>query len=200
MSCIGHMRREPYALDRRCIYLAAFEKGHFVPRQRPLLRKGSHAQQTDLDLERCAKNDGRVQSGSREARLHRFHRHRGRRRLSAAARARGWRASREAPDRHAQGDDGGYLLQLERADGAHLESPGIATLKARTAAVSRQSTQYWEQRVEERKGFLALSGFIPLQGGIPLLHQGQCVGGIGVSGVTSPQCEQIARAGAAVLG
>jgi glc operon protein GlcG len=97
-------------------------------------------------------------------------------------------------------DDGGYLLQLERADGAHLESPGIATLKARTAAVSRQSTQYWEQRVEERKGFLALSGFIPLQGGIPLLHQGQCVGGIGVSGVTSPQCEQIARAGAAVLG
>jgi uncharacterized protein GlcG (DUF336 family) len=97
-------------------------------------------------------------------------------------------------------DDGGYLMQLDRADGAHLESPEIAARKARTAAVTRQSTQYWEQRVEERKGFLALSSFVPLQGGIPVLYQGQCVGGIGVSGVTSPQCEQIARAGAAVLG
>jgi glc operon protein GlcG len=97
-------------------------------------------------------------------------------------------------------DDGGYLLHADRADGAHLESPEIAIRKARTAAVTRQSTQYWEERVKERAGFLAIANLMPLRGGIPVLYQGECVGAIGVSGVTSAECEQIAKAGASVLG
>jgi len=97
-------------------------------------------------------------------------------------------------------DDGGYLLHLERADGATVESPEIATRKARTAAVTRQSTQYWEERVKERSGFLRISeSFLPIRGGMPVIYQEECVGAIGVSGVTSPECEQIAKAGVAAL-
>ena len=97
-------------------------------------------------------------------------------------------------------DDGGYPMLLDRADGSHLESADIAMRKARTAAVTRESTQYWEQRVAERAAFLAISSFMPLRGGVPVLYQGECVGAIGVSGVTSAECEQIAKAGAAALG
>ena len=97
-------------------------------------------------------------------------------------------------------DEGGYLLHLERADGATLASPEIATRKARTAAITRLSTEYWEVRVDERAGFLNIpGGFLPLRGGVPVVYKDECVGAIGVSGVTSPECEQIAKAGAAAL-
>lgn len=92
-------------------------------------------------------------------------------------------------------DEGGYLLHLERLDDAPLSSPEIATLKARTAAISRVPTKNLEDVTKERAATLMFPGRLPVQGGLPILYQGECVGGIGVSGVKSPEDEQIARAG-----
>ena len=96
-------------------------------------------------------------------------------------------------------DDGGYLLHLERMDGATLASPEIATLKARTAALSRVPTKFLEDVSKERAATLMFPGRLPVQGGLPILYQGECVGAIGVSGVKSPEDEQIASAGLAAL-
>ncbi len=96
-------------------------------------------------------------------------------------------------------DEGGYLLHLERMDGAVLQSPEIATLKARTAAISRTPTKLLEDVAKERPGTLTFPGRLPVQGGVPLFYEGECVGGIGVSGVKSPEDEQVALAGQAML-
>lgn len=97
-------------------------------------------------------------------------------------------------------DDTGAALLLDRMDGAGPSSAEIAMGKARTAAVTRRSTKFWEERVKERPGFLNFPGALQVQGGIPLMYQGECVGAIGASGVQSHEDEQIAQAGAAVLG
>ena len=72
--------------------------------------------------------------------------------------------------------------------------------KARSAALSRRSTKFWEDRIKDRPVFMKFPGNLPIQGGIPLMYQNECVGAIGVSGVQSHEDEQIAMAGAAVLG
>ncbi len=96
-------------------------------------------------------------------------------------------------------DDGGHLLYLQRMDGATPSNVENATQKGRTAAVSRRSTKVWEDRVVAgRMGTLSMP-IMAVQGGIPLMHQGVCVGAIGVSGAASPEDEQIAQAGAAAL-
>jgi glc operon protein GlcG len=97
-------------------------------------------------------------------------------------------------------DDGGYLLQLERLDGAGLLTAETAIEKARTAALSRGSTKALEDRVAERLTFLSLSRYMPIQGGLPIKIGGECLGGIGVSGVQSENDEKIAEAGLAALG
>ena len=97
-------------------------------------------------------------------------------------------------------DEGGYLLQLERMDGAGLQSPEVATLKARTAALSRMPTKFLEDMTRERVAMVVFPGRLPVQGGLPFFHEGECVGAIGVSGVKSPEDEQIAAAGLAALG
>ena len=96
-------------------------------------------------------------------------------------------------------DESGFLLHLERIDGATLSSPEIATLKARTAALSRVPTKFLEDVGKERPATLMFPGRLPVQGGLPVLYQGECVGAIGVSGVKSPEDEQIAAAGLAVF-
>ncbi len=96
-------------------------------------------------------------------------------------------------------DEGGYLLRLDRMDGATLTSPEIATMKARTAALSRVPTKFLENVTKERAATLMFPGRLPVQGGVPILYQGECVGAVGVSGVQSPEDEQIASAGLAVL-
>jgi glc operon protein GlcG len=96
-------------------------------------------------------------------------------------------------------DEGGYLLRLERNDGAGLQSPEVATMKARTAALSKAPTKRFEDMVRERPGILRFPDRLPLQGGLPLMHEGECVGGIGVSGVQSHEDEEIAAAGVAAL-
>jgi glc operon protein GlcG len=97
-------------------------------------------------------------------------------------------------------DDAGYLLYLERLDGAGPMTAEVATSKASTAAVSRRSTKFWEDRVKDRPVFLKFPGNLPIQGGVPIMYQGECVGAIGVSGVQSHEDEQIANAGIGALG
>jgi len=111
----------------------------------------------------------------------------------AAADANGWAVS------IAIVDEGGYLLALERMDGAGLLTPDVATKKARTAALSRGTTKALEDRAKERPAFMGLSDYLLLQGGVPIKYQGECIGAIGVSGVQSHEDEQIANAGLAAL-
>jgi glc operon protein GlcG len=97
-------------------------------------------------------------------------------------------------------DDGGYMLSLERKDGAVPTTAEVAVGKARTAALTRRPSKFFEDRVTERPAFLAFPAGLLIQGGLPIMHQGECVGGIGVSGVQSSEDEQIAQAGIAALG
>jgi glc operon protein GlcG len=95
-------------------------------------------------------------------------------------------------------DDGGYLLSLVRMDGAGPVTPEIATMKAYSAAVSRRSTKVSEDRIASRPALIKMP-VLPVQGGVPILHQGECVGAVGVSGVQSHEDEQICNAGIAAL-
>jgi glc operon protein GlcG len=96
-------------------------------------------------------------------------------------------------------DDGGHLLLLHRMDGATPANAEIAVDKGRSAAVSRRSTKIWEDRITEGRMSMLKMPVLPVQGGIPVLYQGACVGGIGISGVASHEDEQIAQAGADTL-
>jgi len=96
-------------------------------------------------------------------------------------------------------DDGGHLLWLARMDGATPANAEIALGKARTAAVTRRSTKVWEDRISGGRLSMLAMPVLPVQGGVPIMHEGQCVGAIGVSGVQSHEDEQIANAGIAAL-
>jgi glc operon protein GlcG len=92
-------------------------------------------------------------------------------------------------------DEGGYLWRLERADGASLASAEVAEAKATTAAIGRNTTKAMEDMVKDRPGVLMMPGRVPVQGGVPIMVGGECVGAVGASGVKSPEDEQIALAG-----
>ena len=93
-------------------------------------------------------------------------------------------------------DDGGHLLHLVRMDGATPANSRIATEKGRTAAESRRSTAMWEERIKAgRHAMLRMPGITPVQGGLPIVVDGVCIGAVGVSGVQSHEDEQIAKAG-----
>jgi uncharacterized protein GlcG (DUF336 family) len=98
-------------------------------------------------------------------------------------------------------DDGGHLLWLQRLDGAAPVSAHIAAAKARSAALGRRETKGYEDMINQgRTAFLSapeLQGM--LEGGVPILAGGHCVGAIGVSGVKSAEDAQVARAGVAAL-
>ena len=96
-------------------------------------------------------------------------------------------------------DEGGNLLYLQRMDGANRLSAEIASKKGRTSAMTGRPSKMWEERIKE--GRLAMLGMplLPVQGGMPIMVQGDCVGGVGVSGVQSHEDEQIASAGIAAL-
>jgi len=99
-------------------------------------------------------------------------------------------------------DDGGHLLWLQRLDGAAALSAHIAPAKAHTAALGRRESKVYEDQINGgRSSFLsvpALSGM--LEGGVPIMKDGHCLGAIGVSGVKSTEDAQVARAGIAALG
>jgi len=98
-------------------------------------------------------------------------------------------------------DDGGHLLWLQRLDGAAPISAHIAPAKAHSAAVGRKETKVYEDIINNgRFAFLSaphVDGL--LEGGVPIVIEGQCLGAVGVSGVKSSDDAQIARAGIAAL-
>ena len=96
-------------------------------------------------------------------------------------------------------DDGGHLLHLIRMDGASPANARIAVEKGRTAAESRRSTAVWQERIRTRPELLRMPEITPVQGGLPIMVEGGCVGGVGVSGVQSHEDEQIAKAGIEAL-
>jgi glc operon protein GlcG len=99
-------------------------------------------------------------------------------------------------------DDGGHLLSLQRLDGAAPISSHIAPAKARTAALGRRETKIYEDMINNgRFSFTTapnLDGM--LEGGVPIIINGQCLGAVGVSGVKSVEDAQIAKAGIAAIG
>ena len=99
-------------------------------------------------------------------------------------------------------DDGGQLLWLQRMDGAPAVSAHIAPAKAHTAALGRRESKVYEDVVNQgRTSFLSVPGIVGmLEGGVPVMKDGQCIGAVGVSGVKSNEDVQIARAGIAALG
>jgi uncharacterized protein GlcG (DUF336 family) len=100
-------------------------------------------------------------------------------------------------------DDGGNLMALERLDGTFAAGANISIGKARTAALFKRPTKAFEEIIKNgRTAMVALpdSFFTPLQGGVPVMVDGQIVGGVGVSGAASAQQdEELALAGANAL-
>ncbi|HJT27507.1 MAG TPA: heme-binding protein [Pyrinomonadaceae bacterium] len=100
-------------------------------------------------------------------------------------------------------DDGGNLMALERLDGTFPAGANISIGKARTAALFKRPTKAFEDTIKNgRTALIALPDayFTPLQGGVPIVIDGQIVGAVGVSGAASAQQdEEIAMAGANVL-
>jgi glc operon protein GlcG len=100
-------------------------------------------------------------------------------------------------------DDGGNLMALERMDGTFAAGANISIGKARTAALFKRPTKVFEDTIKSgRTALIALPDalFTPLQGGIPIVIDGQIVGAVGVSGAASAQQdEEIAIAGANVV-
>lgn len=99
-------------------------------------------------------------------------------------------------------DNGGHLLWLQRLDGAAPVSAHIASAKARTAALGCRESRLYEEMINGgRASFLSaptIEGM--LEGGVPIMKDGQCLGAVGVSGVKSTEDAQIAKAGIAAIG
>jgi uncharacterized protein GlcG (DUF336 family) len=99
-------------------------------------------------------------------------------------------------------DDGGHLLWLQRLDGAAPISSHIAPAKARTAALGRRESRTYEEMINGGRVSIlsapSLEGM--LEGGVPVLKDGACLGAVGVSGVKSTEDAQVARAAIAAIG
>ena len=98
-------------------------------------------------------------------------------------------------------DEGGNLMALERLDGTFAMGATISVGKARTAVLFKKPTRFFEELINKgRIAMTAVDGFTPLIGGIPIMVDGQVVGGIGVSGAASAaQDEELAIAGASAI-
>lgn len=98
-------------------------------------------------------------------------------------------------------NEGGYAVHLE-VIGTTVAGGEVAITKARAAALTKRSTKELEERLNERPSFLNFLGttnMLQIQGGLPLMYGGECVGGIGVSGRPSDEDEIIAAAGSTAL-
>ena len=99
-------------------------------------------------------------------------------------------------------DTGGNLVYYEKMDNTQLASAGVSIEKARCAAMFKRPTKAFQDTVAaggDGLRVLSLKGVVASEGGIPLVMDGKIVGAIGVSGGTSPQDGQCAKAGADVL-
>jgi uncharacterized protein GlcG (DUF336 family) len=95
-------------------------------------------------------------------------------------------------------DFGGALMYLERPDRQSPNSVEVATLKARTAVFRERPSSQLGDRVKEQPGWLMFPNGLAMPGGVPLFHDGECVGAIAVSGIAHDD-EPAALAGAKAL-
>ena len=115
-------------------------------------------------------------------------------------------AQQEAEANHwavtiAVADDGGHLLGLRRLDGAAPFWAGVASEKARNAAIGRKETQVFEEMINNgRTAFVTAPLKALLTGGVPVIVDGQVIASVGVSGVKPDQDAQIAKAAVAAIG
>lgn len=119
-------------------------------------------------------------------------------RISAAAEAEalknGWKVC------IAVVDDGAHLLHFVRLDGTQLASVDIALGKAKSALLGKRPTKAYEDLVANgRIAALSMPGITHLEGGVPIVVEGEFVGAMGVSGVKSSEDAQVAAAGIAKL-
>ena len=99
-------------------------------------------------------------------------------------------------------DTGGNLIYYEKMDNTQIGSANLAIEKARTAALFKRPTKAFQDVLAgggDGQRILTLKGVVAIEGGIPLVMDGKIVGAIGVSGATSAQDAQCAKAGADVL-
>ncbi len=92
-------------------------------------------------------------------------------------------------------DEGGHLLGFVRMDGVGPISAEVAIGKARTSALTRRPSKFFEDRVKDRPAFVSFPAGTLIQGAVPIMYQNECVGAIGVSGVQSHEDEEVALAG-----
>ena len=93
-------------------------------------------------------------------------------------------------------DPHGFLKYYEMMDDTQTASATVAIDKARTSAMFRRPTKMFEDGIAGgRNALLGMKGALPIEGGLPIVVNGKCVGAVGVSGLTSPQDAQVAQAG-----
>ena len=96
-------------------------------------------------------------------------------------------------------DDGGHLLYLQRMDGVQIGSVEVARRKAEAAVKFKRPSKAFADGSKSRPALLVLPGGMPFEGGLPIVHDGEVLGAIGVSGVTAEQDGLIAKAGVDAL-
>jgi glc operon protein GlcG len=98
-------------------------------------------------------------------------------------------------------DSGANLVAFQRMDGAQLASIAVSQHKARTAATFRRETKAFEDAIQLKQNYYALTldGVIASRGGIPVIEGGKLIGAIGCSGGTGSQDEVACKAGAAAV-
>jgi glc operon protein GlcG len=97
-------------------------------------------------------------------------------------------------------DEGGHLVHLAKIDNTQYGSIDVAIQKAQTSAAFKRPTKVFEEAIAGgRNAIIGLKGALPLEGGVPIIHDGKVIGAIGVSGVKSTEDGQVAKAGADAL-
>ena len=108
----------------------------------------------------------------------------------AEANRNSWKVAIAIVDTH------GFLKYYEMMDDTQSASANVCVEKARTAAMFRRSTKMFEDAIAGgRTALLGMHSATPIEGGMPIVVGGKVVGGIGISGLTSPQDGQVAQAG-----
>jgi len=97
-------------------------------------------------------------------------------------------------------DDGGHLITLNRMETAQYGSIDVAIAKAKTAAAFRRPTKLFEDMAKSRPTLATIANASLLEGGVPIIHNGQVIGAVGISGATAQQDTQVAETGINSLG
>ncbi len=91
-------------------------------------------------------------------------------------------------------DEGSNLLYFQRMDGVQIGSIEVSMRKAESAIKFKRPSKAFSDSVATRPQVMALPGALAFEGGLPIVHQGELIGAIGISGMTSEQDGVIAQA------